>query len=275
MITILRKEKDNNTWDEIDDSILKIAKKDWKKAVIARYNSEYLRDYVINEKKRGKLSEFLLEKFPWMNKKTKVLDVGSGQGALTTALARKFDVTGVDTSLSTLKFVEYRTKQEGVKLKLCQIPPISEPIPLKKKEYAFVVLNGVLEWTAVGTQGKVLLTHKNVLKNLKTLIKKNGFLVISIENRVALDWMKGKKSHAPIKFIDLMPRFFANIISRIKRNKDFREHIYTKRGYNKLLNEAGFRNIEFYAAIPTYQKPERIIKTGNPFVNSFVILAQK
>jgi len=253
--------------------MLEIAKRDYKKAIEKMPIRDYTKDYILNEKKRGKIIELIL-KFV-KGKEKKVLDVGAGFGAVTLALSRNFDTTAVDVNPFTLKFIKYRAKQEKLKIKTKLINHIYYGLPFKKETFDVVLMNGVLEWVGEGVEGDVVEIQKKVLEEIKRVLKKQGFLFLAIENRIALDWFKGKTSHVPIKYIDLLPRKLANFISKRKLKKEFRTYIYTKLGYKKLLKKVGFKNIRFYTAHPTYQKPEKIYKNKNPFVNSFIIVAEK
>ncbi len=275
MPLVIKKEKDEHYWNVLPkksmEKFLKIAKKDWKKAVgIFLHKSK---NYVVEEKLRGKLAEFMENQLDIANK-SKVLDIGSGLGGLTIALARKFDVTASDTNPYTLKFIKYRAKQEKVKIKTKKIPQIHKPLPFKKK-FDVVVMNGVLEWTAKKVKGNVENIHLQVLKNVQKVLKDKGIFILAIENRLAKDWFKGKPSHVyNIKYLDLLPRFLANWICKIKNNHPYRTYIYTKFGYKKLLKKAGFSNLEFYEAHPSYQKPKKIRKPKNLFVNSYIIVCR-
>jgi len=217
MVKIIKKTKEVYRWDKtFSREILNIAKKDWKKAVQIKEKTEYMRDYVLNEKVRGKLAEFMGVELN-ISGGSKVLDVGTGMGALTVALARRFDVFSADTNPYTLKFVKYRAEQENVDLKLYQIPQLPVKIPFKNGYFDVVILNGVLEWVGKGAKGDVKDIQMEVLKDVYGLVKDKGYFILAIENRIAFDWFKGKTSHENIMFADLMPRWLANVICKKKK----------------------------------------------------------
>jgi len=255
--------------------LLKIARKNWKKAVLGLKTSDYFKDFIINEKVRGRLAEFM-EKELKITKGSRVLDVGAGTGPLTIALARKFKTSSTDANLLSLKFVKYRAEQEKVKVDLYKTDTLDGGLPFKEQSFDAIVMNGVLEWVAMGLQKeKVKEVQMKTLKEMFRVLKKNGTFILAIENRFAFDWFRGKTSHMPIKFIDLMPRKLADIVCRIKTGKDFRTYIYSKFGYKKMLEDANFKEIEFYEAFPTYQKPQWIRKTRNLFANSYIVVGKK
>lgn len=252
------------------------ARKNWKKAVQKAKISDYMKDMILNEKVRGKLVGFM-EKELKIAKKSKVLDIGAGMGALTLAIARRFKTSATDANLLSLKFVKYRAEQEKVRLNLYKTSPLHKGLPFKKESFDVVVMNGVLEWVAVGFPniGRVKKVQEKVLKEVNRILKEKGILILAIENRLAIDWFKGKTSHTNIKYIDLVPRRIADIISLIKTRRRFKNYIYSKRGYKKLLRKTDFSDLIFYEAFPNYQKPQKIRKTRNLFINSFIIVARK
>ncbi|MBU3912997.1 MAG: class I SAM-dependent methyltransferase [Nanoarchaeota archaeon] len=258
------------------EKFLKKSNRDWKKAVKNSKISGYMKDMILNEKVRGKLA-MLLEKELKIPKTAKVLDIGAGMGALTLALARKFNVSATDANLLSLKFVKQRAEQEKVKLKLYKTSPLHKGLPFKKSSFDVVIMNGVLEWVAYGFEYKKSAKNiqESVLKNIFQILRKDGIFVLAIENRVALDWFRGKTSHMPVKYIDLLPRKLADVLCRIKLKQPFRTYIYTKYGYKKLLKNAGFRSIDFYEAQPNYQKPKLITKSKNLLANSYIIISKK
>ena len=276
---IIKKKGRDIYWNIVSEKemkrILEIAKKDYKKAIESMKISDYTKDYILNEKKRGKVVE-LIKKYK-KDKKNKALDIGAGFGAVSIALARNFDTTIVDVNPYTLKFIEYRAKQEKIKIKTKKIKHIFYGLPFKDNSFDVVLMNGVLEWVGVGVGGEVWEIQKKALEEVYRVVKDEGIFVLAIENRLALDWLK-KTSHIPIKYIDYMPRFLANLICKIKRGEEFRTYIYSKWGYEKLLKKAGFSDTEFYVAYPTYQKPEKIRKFSrwkDFFANSFVIVVKR
>ncbi len=274
---IIRKKGKKIYWNTIpkDDmgSMLKIAKKDYKKAINMLDIDNYGKDYILNEKKRGKISK-IVEKYN-TKKNAKLLDIGAGYGAVSLSLARKFNTTSVDVNKETLQFVKYRANQEKVKIKTKRINNLIHGLPFKNKEFDIIVMNGVLEWTPCRLEGNPRKIQLEILKNINKKLKQKGFFFLAIENRYAKDWFKGKKSHTQIKYIDLLPRKLADIVCNRKKGHSFRTYIYSRKGYKKLLSEAGFKIKKIYTAYPTYQKPEKIYPNKSFFVNSFIIVCEK
>jgi len=61
-----------------------------------------------------------------------------------------------------------------------------------------------------------------------------------------------------LPFLCLMPRFLANFVTKIFLKSDYRTFIYSVFGYNKLLNKAGFKKIEFYGVFNHYINPREV-----------------
>jgi len=275
---IIKPSKKKLYWNIVSEKemnkMLKIARKDYKKAVNDMPISDYTKDYILNEKLRGKK---IIKLIKGKNKvqKPMVLDIGAGFGGVSIPLAREFNVTSVDVNPYTLQFIEYRAKQENINIKTKQIEQLAFGLPFKDNSFDVIVMIGVLEWVACGVKGNVEKIQENILLEVNRILKKGGLFVFGIENRFAWDWMKGKTSHTPIKYIDLMPRKIADIACLKKRGEKYRTYIYGKIGYKKLLDKTNFKDIQFYTAYPTYQKPKRISKNLSPFVNSFIIFSRK
>jgi len=274
MVRIINKTKKDYYWDSVPKNVLQEAKKNWKKSVKLMNKSDYLKDYILNENLRGKLADFMEKKLR-ISKKSKILDIGAGMGALTIALSRRFNVSATDTNPSTLKFVKYRAEQEKVNLTLYKVPQLHKGIPFREKSFDVVVMNGVLEWVAKGVKGDVRKIQEDVLKEIFRIIKQEGLFIFSIENRLACDWFKGKKSHSSVKYIDLFPRWIADKICLMKKGEKYKTYIYSRGTYEKMLKKVGFKDIKFYTAYPSYQKPKKIVPNKNLFVNSFIIVARK
>jgi hypothetical protein len=62
--------------------------------------------------------------------------------------------------------------------------------------------------------------------------------------------------HCGIPYVTVLPRPLANWYAKKQGHAEgYRNYIYSMRGYQKLLARAGFRNVQFYLAIPSYNEP--------------------
>ena len=56
-----------------------------------------------------------------------------------------------------------------------------------------------------------------------------------------------------------MPRFAANIYTKLRTGKKYQTYTYSKYGYEKILKRAGFKNLEFYLPLPGYNIPRHVV----------------
>ncbi|MEK7138176.1 MAG: hypothetical protein AAB787_01575, partial [Patescibacteria group bacterium] len=96
------------------------------------------------------------------------------------------------------------------------------------------------------------------LKTCKKLLKKGGFLYIGIENRFAAAYLRGI-DHSGLRFTSYMPRWLANIFTKLKKGHRYDTYTYNVSGYRKLLKSAGFDDPNFYLVYPGYNLPRIII----------------
>ena len=68
-----------------------------------------------------------------------------------------------------------------------------------------------------------------------------------------------------------MPRFLANIVSRIFKKEPYRTYTYSYLGLQKLLREQGFSGLKFWGAIPKYRYPDFVIDFSKPEPLSYYI----
>jgi SAM-dependent methyltransferase len=199
-----------------------------------------------------------------MEKTWRVLDVGCGMGGMMSAFPDDVaEIVGFDSSLERVKFRRLINEKKGVTNATVFVGDIVNPA-LPRESFDLVYMNGIVEWV-----GEADLSKDNrdvqidVLKNCRALLKKNGWLYVGIENRFSLIYLLGGKDHSDLRFISFLPRPLANLYSKIARGKLYRNYIYGKRGYEKLLREAGFANIKFLLPLPGYNSPKYIIPYDN------------
>jgi len=236
--------------------LIEIAKAEsWKTAlerVLLPATDEYTFNYAVDESRAD--WHFMLP----IKAGSRVLDMGCGWGSTTISLARYYDVVGADSTLETLGFLKARAAQEGMdKLRLVRIDPLDYgALPFPDSSFDFVVLNGVLEWVGASrTDIPPDECQKIALKEISRVLKPNGGIYISIENRFAYTAFLGAREHGNIPFADLMPRRLANALSKLSGKTGYRTYLYGYGGYKKMLNETGFHGVKFYFPLPSYRDP--------------------
>lgn len=133
--------------------------------------------------------ENIVEWIP-LKKTDKVLEVGSGCGAITGALSRKAgSVTCVDLSLKRSKINAYRHSEcENVTIRVGNFQDIE---PELDRDYDLVCLIGVFEYGISYIGGDS--PFEDFLKIVKAHVKPQGRIVIAIENRLGLKYFAGCK----------------------------------------------------------------------------------
>ncbi len=192
-----------------------------------------------------------------------VLEIGCNTGAISLGLAEKTKfISCGDISKKAIDELNIKIKKRKLKnISATQLNALS--LPYKENSFDIVILNGVLEWTPTSNKGNPRNIQVNILKEVKRVLKKKGLVYLAIENRYAMNYLLGKRDHSSLRFISFLPRWMADIYSRIVHKHSYREYLYTHRGYEQLLEEAGFNETEFYTGIPIYQYPSHIIKLTN------------
>lgn len=185
------------------------------------------------------LRENIVEWLP-MDKSMKVLEVGSGCGAITGSLARKAgNVTCLDLSRKRSLINAYRHQDcDNVTIKLGNFQDIE---PSLDTDYDYVVLIGVFEY------GQSYIRSENPFVDwyniLKKHVKKDGRIVIAIENKMGLKYWAGCRE-------DHLSTYFSGI-------EDYPDggvvRTFTKGGLERILKECGEEQYHFYYPYPDYK----------------------
>jgi len=138
------------------------------------YRHEYTKDELklIDHRIQIKYSKLL--KLYSFKKQSKILDVGCGEGYVMKYFLNKgWDVSGIDFSLSAIKI----NNPQLIKLiNIGDIFDLIDRIIISKKKYDVLWLGNVLEH---------VLSPQSLLIKLKKIIKKKGFLVVTVPNDIS------------------------------------------------------------------------------------------
>lgn len=199
-----------------------------------------------------------------------VLDLGAGMGRISVPLARVVGkVVAVDRSFSRLKFLKMRAEREGLPIET-YVGDLFD-LPFAEKSFDLIVMNGLLEW--VGKTDRFAHPRQaqlEALRRCRRWLKPGGTLYIGIENRWALSYLRGT-DHSTLRYTNYMPRFFANLYSKLRGRGRYDTYTYGARGYRKLLREAGFDAPELYLVYPGYNLPRILIPYENLSMLAYVI----
>jgi hypothetical protein len=258
----------SNLNKEDNEKLVALAEQEGARAAIQKMAPEF--EQVIFSHKRAAGLELLDLKGA-----ERVVDYGCMWGALTIPLAKRCrEVIGVDQTFNSLQLLKARAQEEHLDniTLVCANMKTMPPLPLKADA---AVINGVLEWIPDVTDielkkfyGKFrkIAAQENPERQQITFLKKvrdglvdDGKLYLAIENRFSYDQFLGfEDAHTNLRFVNVVPRFLANIISRLKVGRPFLNWIYSVWGLKRILRASGFQVEEVYAAFPDYRFPEKI-----------------
>ena len=220
----------------IEQEILEIAKKysplEFPKIIEERKSWPIL--YHLSE-----LRENIVDWLP-MNKDMKVLEVGSGCGAITGALARKAgEVTCIDLSKQRSLINAYRHADcDNVTIHVGNFQDIEPVLPC---DYDYVCLIGVFEYGQRYIGGET--PFEDFYKIIKKHVKSGGKLVIAIENKFGLKYWAGCRE-------DHLGTFFSGI-------EDYPEgggvRTFSRKGLEEIFKKCGETEYSFYYPYPDYK----------------------
>lgn len=188
------------------------------------------------------LRENIIEWIP-MTKRDKVLEVGSGCGAITGALARKAGkVDCIDLSKKRSLVNAYRHKEaDNVTIHVGNFQDIEKTLAC---DYDYILLIGVFEYAQgyIGTDSPYERFMEILQKHLKGS-GTDGRLVIAIENKFGLKYWAGCRE-------DHQGKYFSGL-------EDYPEdtgvRTFTRQGLEKICQANGNREYSFYYPYPDYK----------------------
>lgn len=212
------------------------------------------------------------------------VDYGCMWGALTTALAKRCKyVLGIDQTLDSLKFLKNRIKEEGLENTDLLCGNLKQ-IKVFENKIDIALVNGVLEW--IPEEGPIELKtywgkykskkysnnpkqqQIDFLKKIHQNLNTNGKLYLAIENRFDFKMFFGVNDpHANILFVSFLPRKIADLISKIRLGRPYRNWIYSFNGIQSLLEKSGFSRVELFMVFPDYRFPDEIIPYNSSLHN--------
>ena len=223
---------------EIEDELLEIA----KNASRVEYPA------IIEERKswpilyhlsslRGNIVDWLP-----ITKKDKVLEIGSGCGAITERLSQKAkSVTCVELSAKRSKINAYRNHdRDNIEI---HVGNFSDIEPSLSKDYDFVCMIGVFEYGQSYIQSET--PYEDFLKIIRKHVKRNGCIVIAIENKFGLKYWAGCKE-------DHVGTYFSGLEGYPEGGS---ARTFTRAGLERIFKNCGVRKYSFYYPYPDYKFP--------------------
>lgn len=199
----------------------------------------------------------LLEWYPF-RPNASLLEIGAGCGALTELFCQKVEsVTAIELSRKRAEIIQARCQHlTNLEIYVGNMYDISF-----EKTFDYITLIGVLEYTKSFI--RTLTPYHDFFRKIQTWIKKDGCLIIAIENKFGLKYFAGAREDHSGKFFDGIEGY---------SNHQSCE-TFGKEELRILLSENGFDNIRFYYPYPDYKLPAEIysddfLPTENNLLNN-------
>lgn len=190
----------------------------------------------------------------------RAVDVGCGFGTLTIGLAARFaQVAAVDVLPLRLAIAASRARSLGA-THVQFINGNGRVLPLRSGVFDLAVLNGVLEWAALGSTENTAVVQALLLSEVRRVLKADGLVAVAIENRFALEtWNLTPDTHTGLLLLPLFPHWLGRAIHRLRVGRRLSVQLYSRRGYRHLLRSAGFSAIRILDVAPSYNDYDVVI----------------
>jgi len=173
-------------------------------------------------------------------KNDKVLEIGSGCGAITGALSRKAgSVTCVELSKKRSMINAYRNMEcENVTIHVGNFKDIEPTLP---NDFDYICLIGVFEYgqSYMGTDTP----YEDFLKIIKKHLGENGRILIAIENKLGMKYFAGCRE-------DHLGSYFSGIENYADGGG---VRTFSRRGLEKIFRNCGVEQYQFYYPYPDYK----------------------
>ena len=179
----------------------------------------------------------------------RVLEIGSGCGAVTPALVRAAgSVTCVDLSKKRSLVNAYRNRNAGnLEIRLGNFEDVEKKLP---RDYDVITLIGVFEYGSSYIHSDQ--PYADFLRIVLGHLRPGGHLLIAIENRLGLKYFAGCRE-------DHSGRFFDGIENYPETKY---AHTFSKPALVRLFRETGAADWTFYYPYPDYKLPMAVYSDG-------------
>ena len=223
---------------DVEDTILEACKSD-SIDYLLKHSSDYAVFYHLSD-----LRHNLVEWLP-LKGGEHVLEIGSGCGAITGALAQKAkDVVCVDLSKRRSLINAYRNKAfSNINIIVGNFQELEQDL----QEYDLITLIGVLEYSPLYIKGGDN-PFIEMLALLRKHLKKGGRILIAIENKMGLKYFNGAWEDHTMKQYEGINDYLSTDWVRT----------FSKQELIKLFNKSGYDKIQFYYPSPDYKIPDTV-----------------
>ncbi len=178
-----------------------------------------------------------------MKKEASVLEIGAGMGAITGTLCEKAKrVVCVELSKRRATALANRNQEkENLEVIVGNLNDVQF-----HEKFDYITLIGVLEYANLYTYTEN--PYIDFLNYIKTFLKKDGKLLIAIENKLGMKYFAGApEDHTGIKYDGVMGY-------RDKKGIQ----TFGKQELKQMLSQVGLKHTKFYYPLPDYKLPNKI-----------------
>ncbi len=227
--------------DAVEEELLRIAKNcaesELEAEIVKRKSWPVLYHF-------SKIRQNILGWYPFSGNE-KILEVGSGCGAITGLLAEKGgSVECVELSQRRSEINAYRNRaHDNIRIRLGNFQEVEKTLP---NDYDLITLIGVFEYASLYIEDDY--PQKEFLKQIASHLAPGGRIVIAIENRLGLKYWAGCTE-------DHTGRFFEGIEGYYEEGG---VRTFSKGELERIFDDAGLLDRTFYYPYPDYKFPMTI-----------------
>ena len=240
------------------------SEKEFENYVKRTFQKEHRQEWIIG-KLRGKKIFELMNKFNPRLAESLILDLGCGPGGISLVLSKKSRwIIGLDIDKESISVAHFRAKISN-RNNFSAILGSATNIPIRSDNFDFVLINGVLEWVPCSKPDQnPHFTQLEALEEVRRILKKQGMLILAIENRYYLRyWLGIVDHHSKLRFVPILPRKIADFICKRKKGELYLNRTYSYFELNNMIKNVGFQIMAVYIGIPDYVFPEEIADINN------------
>lgn len=230
--------KDEYTDGNIEDVLLEECKNNTQDELLKNSNDYAVLYHLSN------IRHNLLEWYPF-KKSDHLLEIGAGCGALTGLFSEKCDkVTCIELSKKRSMINAYRhNDRDNIEILIGNFQDIEPTIG----KFDVITLIGVWEYSKLYISN-VEDPFREMLKLARKHLKRNGKILIAIENKMGLKYWNGSPE-------DHTNKLYSGLNDYTSKE---RVRTFSKPEIEKMLFEEGLSDFAFYYPLPDYKLPDRI-----------------
>lgn len=181
-----------------------------------------------------------------INKTDDVLEIGSGCGAITGALAKKANkVTCIELSKKRSLINAFQNQDyDNIQIKVGNFQDIESYL---KEKFDVITLIGVFEYAQLYIQSQY--PFVDFLKKILEHLKPDGRIILAIENKFGMKYWAGCQE-------DHIGGYFSGLEGY--RDKEKKVMTFSKKELEKIFRDVGFEKYDFYYPYPDYKFPMAI-----------------